>query len=96
MQELAEGTTSSRKDLLAYLLTAPSEDGLAMADEVIQDNIITLLLAGHDSTSSALALVLKYLHLHPHCLSELIQGACRPALQFLTSVDLPPPAHICN
>jgi len=44
-----------------------------MADEVIQDNIITLLIAGHDSTSITLALLLKYLHLHPHCLSKLIQ-----------------------
>ena len=42
-------------NVLADLLAASHEDGRSLGDEEIRDAIITLILAGHDTTSAALA-----------------------------------------
>lgn len=75
MQELKEGKADSGKDLLAMMLTTPDGDGVLMSDDAIKDNINLMVFAGHDTSSTTLAVVLKYLHLNPECLKKVIQGA---------------------
>ena len=42
-------------DVLSLLLAARDEDGSAMPDRQVRDEVLTLLLAGHETTANALA-----------------------------------------
>lgn len=44
-----------RADLLSLLLAARDEDGSAMSDQEVRDELVTLLLAGHETTAVALS-----------------------------------------
>jgi cytochrome P450 family 135 len=44
-----------REDVLSLLLQARHEDGSPMSDEELRDELMTLLVAGHETTASALA-----------------------------------------
>ncbi len=49
----AEG--AERDDVLAMLLEARHEDGSPMSEQEIRDELMTLLVAGHETTASSLA-----------------------------------------
>jgi cytochrome P450 len=53
---IAERRASGRAgdDLLGMLLTARDEDGRGMSDRQLRDEVLTLLLAGHDTTALTL------------------------------------------
>jgi len=48
-------TLSDRRDILSLLIVARFEDGSAMDDRELRDQLMTLLLAGHETTATALA-----------------------------------------
>lgn len=52
-------------DLLDMLLEARYEDGEAMEDEQLIDEILVLFIAGHETTSNALSFICQLLALHP-------------------------------
>ena len=52
-------------DLLTMLLMARDDDGNAMTDQQLRDEIITLLLAGHETTALNLSWTWYLLALHP-------------------------------
>jgi cytochrome P450 len=54
-----------REDLLAMLLDARDEDGSAMNEQQLRDEVITLFLAGHETTALALSWIFVLLSLHP-------------------------------
>jgi len=64
---LAERRSSPKKDddVLGQMLSARDEDGKPMQDEHIRDELITILLAGHETTATALAWALYELGRHP-------------------------------
>jgi cytochrome P450 len=47
--------TDERTDILSLLLSARDEDGNAMTDEELRDELLTLVLAGHETTANSLA-----------------------------------------
>ena len=49
-------------DILSLLLLAKDETGEGMSDEELHDELITLLFAGHETTASALAWLLYWIH----------------------------------
>src|SRR5258708_34072222 len=49
--EAAGETAGGAKDMLTLLLTARDEDGNSMSDQQLRDEVITLLLAGHETTA---------------------------------------------
>jgi cytochrome P450 len=51
----AEPDLSEREDILSMLLQARYEDGSAIGDEALRDELKTLLVAGHDTTATALS-----------------------------------------
>lgn len=58
--------TASRNDLLAMLLEArDAETGEGMADQQVSDEVRTLMLAGHETTTNALCWTLLLLAQHP-------------------------------
>lgn len=58
-------------DILSLLLEARYDDGTAMSDEAIRDELRTLLAAGHETTAIALAWAVEHIHRHPHVLERV-------------------------
>lgn len=60
-----------RDDVLALLIAARDEDGGALSDEELRGELLTLLLAGHETTATALAWCFERLVRHPDVLARL-------------------------
>lgn len=58
-------------DLLFMLLTAQDEDGSRMTDRQVRDEVMTLFLAGHETTASALTWAVYLLAEHPEAARRL-------------------------
>jgi cytochrome P450 len=63
---------AERTDILSLLLLARDEDGRAMSDGELRDELVTLLLAGHETTATAVAWALERLVRHPDKLARLV------------------------
>ncbi|HXQ00480.1 MAG TPA: cytochrome P450 [Solirubrobacteraceae bacterium] len=81
-EEIAErrqaGDLAERDDIMSLLLQATHEDGSPMSDEELRDELITLLVAGHETTANALAWAVERLCRHPEKLDRLTQEARLP------------------
>src|SRR6266478_7577524 len=65
-------TNQTRKDLLTLLFAAQDpETGLGMSDEQLRDEVMTLFLAGHETTANALAWTIYLLTQHPEIAQRL-------------------------
>ena len=62
---------SEREDVLSMLLLARHEDGSPMSDAEIRDELLTLLVAGHETTATALSWAMERLTRHPEKLERL-------------------------
>jgi cytochrome P450 len=62
---------SDRDDVLAMLLAARHENGSPMSDEELRDELMTLLVAGHETTASELAWAFERLSRAPAVSSRL-------------------------
>jgi cytochrome P450 len=60
-----------RDDILAMLLDARHEDDTPMSEQELRDELMTLLVAGHETTASTLAWVFERLHRYPEVVSTL-------------------------
>jgi cytochrome P450 len=73
--EIAEHRTKDdledRDDMLSALILARFEDGEGMTDTDLRDQLMTLLLAGHETTATALAWTFDLLLRHPEPLQRL-------------------------
>jgi cytochrome P450 len=56
---------SARKDLLSLLLGARDDDGAGLSDREVRDEILTLFIAGHETTAAGLAWSLYLLGRNP-------------------------------
>ncbi len=66
--ELAE-----RADVLALLVQATHEDGSPMGDAEIRDELVTMLVAGHETTANTLAWAVERITRHPELLRRLVE-----------------------
>jgi cytochrome P450 family 110 len=73
IRERRENLDSARTDILTLLLSARDENGEAMTDKQLRDELVTLLLAGHETTATALAWALYWLHKLPEVRQKLRQ-----------------------
>jgi cytochrome P450 len=71
-EEIAERRADPREDILSMLVTARFEDGGPMDDREIRDQLMTLLLAGHETTATGLAWTFDLLLRHPRVLDRLV------------------------
>jgi cytochrome P450 len=67
----ARGGLEEREDILSLLMLAEFEDGGSMSDEELRDQLMTLLLAGHETTATALAWTFDLLLRHRTALARL-------------------------
>jgi cytochrome P450 len=74
-QELArrrvQEDLAERTDILSLLLRARDEDGRSMTDGELRDELVTLLLAGHETTATSVAWAIERLARHPEALARL-------------------------
>ncbi|MBW4690237.1 MAG: cytochrome P450 [Lyngbya sp. HA4199-MV5] len=63
----------SREDVLTLLLAARDEAGQGMTDEELRDQLMTLLLLGHETTASALSWAFYWVHQERSVLKRLRQ-----------------------
>ena len=59
-------------DILALLLSARDEAGQAMTNQELRDELITLLIVGHDTTASASAWAFYWIHNTPGVLDKVM------------------------
>ena len=76
-QLLVDAITSRRRGgeerdgILSLLLAAGADEGRALTDAEVRDEVITLLLAGHETVAIALAWAFYWLHRQPDVLPRL-------------------------
>ncbi|MGZ3455966.1 MAG: cytochrome P450 [Polyangiales bacterium] len=74
-QRRASADTERRRDVLSMLLSARDEHGKPMSDVELRDEMMTLLLASHETTATTLAwtvhFVLKHPQVHAKILAEI-------------------------
>jgi cytochrome P450 len=71
IDERRAGGLASSPDLLSRLLSAQDEDDRGvMSDRQVRDEVLTLFVAGHETTASALAWALYLLARHPETLGR--------------------------
>ncbi len=68
----SQADLAERTDILSLLMQARDEDGRAMTDAELRDELVTLLLAGHETTSTSVAWAVERLVRHPAKLRRLI------------------------
>jgi cytochrome P450 family 138 len=74
-QHLADPRLEERIDILALMLRAHLEDGGEVDKADLADELLTLLVAGHETTASALAWSVERLRRHPEILRRLEEEA---------------------
>ena len=73
-QEIATRRTedcSQREDILSLMMSAQDEQGEGMKDYELRDELMTLMLAGHETTATAIAWGLYWLHRYPEIRAKL-------------------------
>jgi cytochrome P450 family 135 len=67
----ADPDLAARDDILSMLLQARHEDGAPMTDAELRDELMTLLVAGHETTATSLAWAVERLVRHPDALERV-------------------------
>jgi hypothetical protein len=80
-EDLAE-----RDDILSLMLQARHEDGSPMSDAELRDELVTLLVAGHETTATALSWAVERLVRHPEKLERLTAEVADGRDEYLTAV----------
>ena len=65
------GRAAERTDILSLLLDAETEDGERLTDQELRDELLTLVLAGHETTANSLAWAFERLLRHPAAYDRL-------------------------
>lgn len=69
----ADPNLGQRRDILALLLRARRDDGSAIPRAHISDELLTLVAAGHESSTGALSWLFERLRRHPDVVAELVR-----------------------
>jgi len=82
----AEDDLAERDDIMSLLLQARHEDGSPMSDLELRDELMTLLVAGHETTATALAWGIERLVRHPAKLARLHEEALEGGDEYVDAV----------
>lgn len=61
-----------RDDVMSLLLLARDDDGVGLTDAELRDELVTLLVAGHETSATSLAWAFERLARHPEMLDRLV------------------------
>ncbi|WP_216891996.1 cytochrome P450 [Nocardia alni] len=93
--ETRRAACTSGTDILAMLLAARYDDGAALTDDELLDQLRTLVVAGHETTATVLVWALYRLHRHPHALHRL-RAELDPDAEPLAALELPYLDAVCS
>ncbi|KAI9018068.1 cytochrome P450 [Phycomyces nitens] len=82
----SEDATNIEKDLLGFMLNARDEHHQGLSDENIRDQVVTFLIAGHDTTANTLAWFLYEISLQPEIEAKVLQEIANVGI---THTELP-------
>ncbi len=71
----ADAKLEERADVLALMVQARHEDGSPMSGAEIRDELVTMLVAGHETTAHQLCWAVERLRRHPDVVRRLVQEA---------------------
>lgn len=88
----------SRTDILAMLLSASDEEGKGMTDLELHDELLALLLAGHETTATAMSWALYWIHHLPDIKEKLWQElkSVTDPTDWMSIFRLPYLTAVCN
>ncbi len=88
----------SGSDILSLLMSVRDQVGEPMTDRELRDELMTLLLAGHETTATALAWALYWVHQLPEVLAKLLNDLERlgDSPDFMSIFRLPYLTAVCN
>jgi cytochrome P450 family 110 len=89
---------ADRSDILSLMLNARDDQGQPLSDGELHDELMTLLVAGHETTASALAWALYWVHWLPEVSDRLHQDldALGPTPDPLAFAKLPYLTALCQ
>lgn len=89
---------AERTDILSLLMEAKDEDGQSMTDEELRDELITMLMGGHETTVSGLTWNLYWTHQKPEIAEKLRQelNSLGDNPEPMTIFKLPYLTAVCN
>ena len=73
IEERRANPDPTRIDVLSLLLSARDEDGHQLSNQDLRDELMTLLVAGHETTATALTWAMYWTHLLPQVKETLIE-----------------------
>ena len=62
----------NRTDILSMLMAARTETGEALGEEELRDELMALLMAGHETTATAIAWAMYWIHKEPEVKAKLL------------------------
>jgi cytochrome P450 len=77
----------SRKDILSLLVGARGEGGEAFTDREVRDQVMTLMFAGHDTSTSTLTFTMHELARHPEVIERLCEEQDRVLAGGVPTID---------
>ena len=72
IQERRENFDPDRTDILNLLMSAQDENGQPMTDAELRDELMTLLVAGHETTATAISWAFYWIHKLPEVREKLL------------------------
>ncbi len=72
IRERRANPNPDRIDILSMLLTAKDENGNGLTDQDLRDELMTLLVAGHETTATALTWAIYWVHFLPEVKEKLL------------------------
>jgi len=82
----AEAEQGSREDVLSMLLVAEHDDGSRLTDAELRDHLVTMLVAGHETTATSLAWAFERLLRNSEILQRLEDDLTAGSTTYLDAV----------
>jgi cytochrome P450 len=73
IEERRTESNQNRQDILSLMMSARYDDGLPMSDVELRDELMTLLVAGHETTASALTWAFYWIDYLPEVRDKLLK-----------------------
>lgn len=77
---------ADRTDVMSLLVQATHEDGTAMSDEEVRDQLMTMMIAGHETTAGTLSWAVERLSRNPEVLAKLTESVRAGETDYLNAV----------
>jgi len=85
---------AAQPDMLTHMIAARYPDGGAMHDQALRDELVSLLMAGHETTATSLAWAVYWSARHPDVAERIrtegdgayVDAVCRETLNVLTAI----------